>query len=92
MLGMNVLVKIIDTGEKVSAGGIITPSTVQVSSIQKAKVVSIGPGEVQYGIFVKIEDVKADDVVLIDKSFAKAIDHNNEEHHIVSYRDVLGKI
>jgi len=91
MLGMNVLVKMEDAGEKVSKGGIITPGTTRQSSIQKAEVVAVGPGEIQNGNFVPVKDIKAGDTVVIDRDFTKAIDNDGEEQYIVSYRDVLGK-
>src|SRR5690554_136598 len=91
MLGMNVLVEVEDEGEKVSPGGIITPGTAKKNSIQKARVVSVGPGEFQSGTFVEIKDIKAGDTVVIDRDFTKEIDSSADKKQLIlSYRDVLG--
>ncbi len=92
MLGMNVLVKVDEEVEKVSRGGIITPGTVRKNSVQKAKVLAVGPGEFQNGVFVELSGIKAGDTVLIDKDFTKSVDVEGDEQHILGYRDVLGKV
>lgn len=91
MLGMNVLVKEEKT-EKKTESGLFIPETVDNSGpLTRATVVNVGPGELQYGEMVKIEDVKAGDTVLIDRAFTKPVQVDGQECLILLYRDILGK-
>lgn len=89
-LGDRVLVKPLDR-EDVSKGGIVLPDTAKEKP-QEGTIVAAGSGRVlEDGTKVPME-VKAGDRVLYGKYSGTEIKVGDEEHLILSERDVLGLI
>jgi chaperonin GroES len=87
-LGDRVLVKPLER-EEVTKGGILLPDTAKEKP-QEGTVVSVGSGRVlEDGTKVPLE-VKAGDKVLYGKYAGTEIKIGDEEHLILSERDVLG--
>lgn len=90
VLGAHILVKPFAKEEK-TTGGIIVPQTASEGKLVKGSVVSVGPGEWDHGIFVKVEGLTEGDTVLLDKNFTTELSNGNEKFLIVRVRDVLAK-
>jgi len=89
-LGDRVLVKPLER-EEISAGGIVLPDTAKEKP-QEGTVVAVGSGRVlEDGTKVAME-VKAGDRVLYGKYSGTEIKVGDEDHLIISERDVLGVI
>ena len=87
-LGDRVLVKPLER-EEVSRGGIVLPDTAKEKP-QEGTVVAVGSGRVlEDGTKVAME-VKAGDKVLYGKYAGTEIKIGDEEHLILSERDILG--
>jgi len=87
-LGDRVLVKPLE-GEEVSKGGIVLPDTAKEKP-QEGEVIAVGSGRVlEDGTKVAME-VKKGDRVLYGKYAGTEIKVGNEDHLILSERDVLG--
>ena len=87
MLGMNVALEEIKQEEEVSPGGIIRPSTAATGDLRLGKVISAGPGEVQFGTFVE-NKVKEGQKVLFDKRLSKEF----KKTLVLGARDILGVV
>lgn len=92
MLGLNVLAQE-NKREEVTASGIVIPTTVNIdkSGLVRAKVISVGTGEYQHGVFVT-PTLGVGDEVLVDKNFAKILKDGESEFLIISHSNVLGKV
>lgn len=87
-LGDRVLVKPLER-EEVSQGGIVLPDTAKEKP-QEGTVLAVGSGRMlEDGSKVTME-VKAGDKVLYGKYAGTEIKLGNEEHLILSERDILG--
>jgi len=87
-LGDRVLVKP-SAGEDVSSGGILLPDTAKEKP-QEGTVLAVGTGRVlDDGTKVPME-VKAGDKVLYGKYSGTEIKIDNEDHLILTERDILG--
>jgi chaperonin GroES len=89
-LGDRVLVKPLEK-EEISAGGIVLPDTAKEKP-QEGTVVAVGSGRVlEDGTKVPME-VKAGERVLYGKYAGTEIKIGDEEHLILSERDILGVV
>ncbi len=89
-LGDRVLVKPLER-EEVSSGGIVLPDTAKEKP-QEGTVVAVGSGRVlEDGSKVALE-VKTGDRVLYGKYSGTEIKVGNEDHLILSERDILGVV
>lgn len=83
----NVLVKRNKTEEK-TLGGIIIPHTAHEKS-QEAEVLAVGPGRfTDNGAHINM-DIKAGDVVLIEKGCGVELKLDGEEFFLVRYDDII---
>ena len=77
--------------EETTPGGIIRPGTMERGDIQFGKVVSVGPGELQLGGFVK-NPVKVGSEVIFDKRFSKPVEVDGQKLQVLGAKDVLGVV
>jgi chaperonin GroES len=87
-LGDRVLVKP-STGEEVSAGGIVLPDTAREKP-QEGTVVAVGNGRVLDDGTVVAMEVKTGDKVIYGKYSGTEIKIGDEDHLILTERDILG--
>jgi chaperonin GroES len=87
-LGDRVLVKP-SAGEEVSSGGILLPDTAREKP-QEGTVVAIGSGRVLDDGTVVPMEVKAGDKVMYGKYSGTEIKIGDEDHLILTERDILG--
>ncbi len=91
-LSDRVVVRPIDTEEKVSAGGIIIPDTVGKEKPAKGKVVAVGPGRVGDDNETIPLQVKVGQTVLFSKYGYDEVKLDGEEYYILSESQVLAVI
>ena len=87
-LGDRVLVKP-SSGEEVSSGGILLPDTAREKP-QEGTVVAVGNGRVLDDGTVVPMEVKAGDKVIYGKYSGTEIKIGDEDHLILTERDILG--
>jgi chaperonin GroES len=92
MLGMYIALKekAVDAEEK-TPGGLYKPVTVDQGDIRLGDVVSVGPGETQFGTFVP-NPVEVGQKVIFDKRFAKPVDIDGQKLQVLGAKDVLGVV
>lgn len=73
--------------EEITKGGIILASNSNVKS-QIAKVIAVGPGDVNNGIRT-IMEVREDDIVFIEKGSGIEIEYEGKPYVIVSQKEIL---
>jgi chaperonin GroES len=92
MLGMYVALKEkAAKEEEKTPGGIIKPVTIEQGDIRFGKVVSVGPGESQFGEFIK-NPVEIGQEVIFDKRFSKPVEVEGQKLQVLGAKDVLGVV
>ena len=76
--------------EEVTKGGIILANNSNVKS-QTARVIAVGPGDVNNGIRT-IMEVRENDIVLIEKGIGTEIEYEGNPYVVVSQKEILAVI
>lgn len=92
-LGDRLVVRSVNNGERVTAGGLIIPDTVsQATGFIKAEVLAIGSGALSKKGHLKPLDVQVGDQILFSEYAGTKIKFGSEELQIIHETDVMGVV
>lgn len=85
-LGDRVLVEPVDLGEKRN-GAILIPDTHE-DKVRIGKVVAVGPGSYEFGVFVEVS-AKVGDIVVLPKMIGQRVEIEDKEYWVVPDREIV---